>query len=110
MRGPRRTVMAGTASVMAGLVPAICATTGDASMAGTRPAMTEPLGAATGRDGAAAGRDSAAAAVVTVRWPWREACHRNPSPRAMIPRRISRVPPWIDRRGAFIVLRAIIEA
>src|ERR1700722_11479784 len=34
---------------------------------------------------------------------------RRPRPRAMMPRRISRVPPWMEKRGAFIVERAIIE-
>jgi hypothetical protein len=34
---------------------------------------------------------------------------RNPSPRAIIPRNISRVPPWMENRGAFIVLLAIID-
>ena len=34
---------------------------------------------------------------------------RKPRPRAMMPRRISRVPPWMEKRGAFIVERAIME-
>ena len=32
------------------------------------------------------------------------AYHRNPSPRAMMPRRISRVPPWMVSLGAIRVV------